>query len=150
MAIVSIVAMALALTFPTAALADTTTFLRAGDQLNSCNTLTSPNGRYILELGCDGNLKLIEDQQRELWASNTSGIGAATLEMQRDGNLTLYAEGHIAKWETSTSGNTDAALGLQDDGNLVVIAAGNHQFGQRTPTKSRQAHQRRKLGRQPR
>jgi hypothetical protein len=115
----------LSLAFPSAALADTTIFLRAGSQLDSCNTMASPNGRYILQLACDGNLRLIEDQQNELWSSGTSGIGAATLEMQRDGNLVLYAEGHVAKWASGTAGNADAALGLQDDGNLVVIASGN-------------------------
>jgi hypothetical protein len=102
-----------------------TTFLRAGDRIDSCQEVASPSGRYLLQLGCDGNLKLIEDQQTELWDSETSGIGAATLEMQHDGNLVLYSEGHVARWETGTAGNAEAALGIQDDGNMVVIATGN-------------------------
>src|SRR4051794_5955188 len=88
-AIVTVLVSLLALVaVPTAATAaETTTFLQAGSRIDSCNSMTSPNGRYLLQLGCDGGLALVEDLQQTLWSTATNGIGDATLEMQADGNL---------------------------------------------------------------
>jgi hypothetical protein len=104
-----------------------TTFFGPGSQLDPCQTLSSPNGDYQLNMQCDGNLTLnLLPENRQVWASGTGGMEGSVLQMQGDGNAVVYSPGHIAQWESHTAGNPGSTLAIQDDGNLVVVAPGNH------------------------
>jgi hypothetical protein len=101
------------------------TFLTGGGRLNSCQSLSSPNGQFVLSMQCDGNLVLIAPGNRPIWPSNTNRWPGSDLEMQGDGNAVVYSTGHIARWASGTSGHPGSVLAVQDDGNLVVVGPGN-------------------------
>jgi hypothetical protein len=99
--------------------------LRANARLLDGQSLVSPGRRYRLVFQGDGNLVLYDDQeQRPLWASNTSASGAGQAIMQGDGNLVVYDDAGRDRWASGTAGTADAYLQLQDDGNLVVYGPG--------------------------
>ncbi|GLZ51710.1 CAP domain-containing protein [Actinomycetospora sp. NBRC 106378] len=101
------------------------TVLGAGGQINTCASISSPNGQAVLRMQCDGNLVLVFPGNRPVWSSGTGGQPDAVARMQGDGNFVVYSRGNVPRWSTSTGGNNGAVLVLQDDGNLVVVAPGN-------------------------
>ena len=124
--------------------------LGSGESLSAGDHLTSPNGRYRMELRLNGNLVLIDTSppahhavlSRDdwplalgrpdpvplplaIWESGTDGVTSASLMMLPDGNLVL-AEAHpealMPVWQTRSSGLGSAHLHVSDDGNLMVRA----------------------------
>jgi hypothetical protein len=82
-------------------------------------TLTSPDGRYKLQMQSDGNLVIYEGSTI-IWTINKSGTNAR-LEMQGDGNLVVYAdEGVLWASDSSGVGVGPYELRLQSDRNLVI------------------------------
>lgn len=83
------------------------------------NTLTSPDGRYKLQMQGDGNLVIYEGST-VIWAINKSGTNAR-LEMQGDGNLVVYADQGVL-WASGSNGVGVGPyeLRLQSDRNLVI------------------------------
>src|SRR5579871_6166275 len=63
--------------------------LHAGQALGPGQRLTSPNGRYALDMLTDGNLILHRGNQ-VLWCSNTRGTEGGTCIVGRDGNVGVY------------------------------------------------------------
>jgi Mannosyl-glycoprotein endo-beta-N-acetylglucosaminidase len=102
------------------------TVLAGGGQLDSCHSLSSPNGQFVLSMQCDGNLVLIAPGNHPIWASNTSQFAGSILQMQGDGNAVVYGTGHVARWASGTSGHPGSVFAVQDDGNVVIIGPGNH------------------------
>lgn len=81
---------------------------------------------YTLILQGDGNLVVLDNSGRAIWATNTAGSGADRLIMQSDGNLVLYRRNTTAVWATNTrkpAGGV-ARLTLQNDGSLLVTHGG--------------------------
>jgi hypothetical protein len=118
--------------------------LIAGEKLTAGQRITSPNGRYFLTVGGDGNAVVYDENDRQaqrpsdgstyiadrtaLWDVRS---GAATwfplqagslLTMQADGNLVYSASGRVL-WHTRTSNNPGSRLVMQNDGNLALYAA---------------------------
>jgi hypothetical protein len=100
--------------------------LLSGGQLDSCDSLSSPNGRFVLSMQCDGNLVLIAPGDHPIWATNTGQFSGSVLQMQGDGNVVVYSSDHVARWASGTSGHPGSVLAVQNDGNVVVIAPGDH------------------------
>ncbi len=101
--------------------------LRQDRTLYEGETLTSPNGQYVLKLQNRGNLIMLDQRKGEtLWMSGSArraDIGATiTLVMQNDCNLVIYASGKHALWASGPTGDSRHAcrLRLQDDGNMVI------------------------------
>lgn len=86
--------------------------------LNKDELLTSPKGRFTLEMQQDGNVVLYE-RTKAIWASNTAGFGHH-LSLQNSGLFSIYDEMNVSVW-TANSLQTAQSLVVQDDGNLVII-----------------------------
>jgi methionine-rich copper-binding protein CopC len=84
-------------------------------------SLSSPNGQYVLTLQLDGNLVEYNQAGTALWASGTQGKGVTEMLMQGDGNLVLY-DGTTAVWASNTGGNPGAYLDVQNIGNVVIYS----------------------------
>jgi hypothetical protein len=98
--------------------------LNANERLLPTQSITSPNGRFILVMQADSNLVLYYIGSRAIWSSDTWRLGNAGVYaiMQGDGNLVLYLPSGIPVWATGTNApsNSRSVLVLQDDGNLVM------------------------------
>lgn len=101
--------------------------LAPGQSLQSNQSITSPNGRYMLIMQNDGNLvvyKTPASVANAIWASNTAGSGGKQVIMQMDGNLVVYKGNGTspadAVWASNTVGPNNSLLLMQDDGNLVI------------------------------
>lgn len=100
--------------------------LASGRTLVAGQSLTSPDGRFHLNVQADGNVVERTPAGRALWTSKTSGNGGASLLMRSDGVLLLQAANAHVIWSTPTSGVKGATATLGSDGNLVVAGtAGN-------------------------
>jgi hypothetical protein len=119
---------------PASASPNSSAFFDAGSQLDPCTSISSPSGRFVLQMQCDGNLVLRYPGNLPHWASDTAGGPGSVLQMQNDGNAVVYSAGHVARWATGTAGHPGARLALQDDGNLVVVAKGNIPIWASEPT----------------
>jgi hypothetical protein len=103
------------------------TYLDAGQELGACQSVSSPNHAYQLQLQADGNLVVMAPGARRLWSTETGSAYGPTsrLVMQGDGNLVLYRSelgSDIVAWSSRTDGHPGARLGLQNDGNVIVEA----------------------------
>jgi LysM repeat protein len=96
--------------------------LSSGSSLKPGDAITSPNGRYRLELETSGDL-VLSGPTGTAWHSGTAGQAVETADMQADGNFVLYGPGHTVVWRTDTADKPGAHLVLQDDRNIVVYAA---------------------------
>jgi hypothetical protein len=95
--------------------------LRDGESLIRGQHITSPDGRFTLEVQAqDGNLVLYEYGKRPLWASGVYDVdawvsltvGALSMRDQRNG---------VVGWGTNPANDgSPSTLVLQDDGNLVL------------------------------
>jgi hypothetical protein len=92
--------------------------------LHAGESLTSPNGRFILAMQPDGNL--VEYQgpccSVVLWHTHTDHHPGARLEMQGVGNAVVYSPSNSPLWYSGTSGQAGSHLDLQDDANLVIYS----------------------------
>ena len=96
--------------------------LSSGSSLKPGDVVTSPNGRYRLELETTGDL-VLSGPSGAAWKTGTWGQAVETAEMQTDGNFVLYGPGRVVVWRTDTADRPGAHLVLQDDRNLVLYAA---------------------------
>ena len=96
--------------------------LDLGGYLRANEWLRSPNGRFGVVVGEDGNLVLYE-QATPVWASGTDGRPGAYAQMQADGNLVVVDPDGVALWATGTVGNPGAWATVTDEGRLVVYDA---------------------------
>ena len=58
--------------------------------LNPGQSITSPNGQFVLTFQTDGNLVEYDAAGQPLWASGTPNEGAVEAVFQTDGNLVVY------------------------------------------------------------
>ena len=95
--------------------------LDTGAALVRGSRLTSPSGRFRLDMQQIGDLVLIRtDDNKRIWRADT-WLAGDTAIMQRDGNFVVYTEGK-ALWASNTNGRGFNYLKLQDDGNLVIYS----------------------------
>jgi hypothetical protein len=88
-------------------------------------SITSPNGQFVLTFQTDGNLVEYSPAGQPLWASGTTNEGAVEAVFQTDGNLVVYGTPNFdgserPLWASGTGGNPGATLQVQDDGNVVI------------------------------
>jgi hypothetical protein len=93
--------------------------LTAGHRLTPNHRIESPNGEFHLIQQYDGNLVLYDKTYKPLWQSDTTSHPGAVAEMQEDGNLVVQDRSGPL-WSSGTVGNPDARLVLGDDGRLVI------------------------------
>lgn len=93
--------------------------LFAGDTLFPGRCLNSPNYRYTLCLGINGELTTRNDTSgAQLWTNGIIPVNAGSLDMQTDGDLVVKGD-ELALWSTGTSG-VNLFTAIQNDGNFVV------------------------------
>jgi outer membrane protein assembly factor BamB len=97
-----------------------TGYLSSGQELTAGQSITSPKGKFTLDMQSDGNLVEYDASNNPVWASGTSGNPGAYAVMQGDGNLVVYSSSNAPLFATGTNGNPGAYLVLGDDGELVV------------------------------
>jgi hypothetical protein len=95
--------------------------LRQNGILLPGESLSSPNGQYVLTLQTDGNLVEYNAAGTPRWASGTAGKTVTEAIMQGDGNLVLY-DGSTPVWASNTAGHPGAFLSLGNDGSIVIAA----------------------------
>ena len=116
--------------------------LPEGSIMNSGSGLTSKNGKYRLDFGLDGTLKVIQlatDETNAIVTDNdsikvstkwNSGIKPvsydSTLELT-DGNLSVLDDKGQSRWDTKTkgAGGESSKLKMRDDGILAIYAFDN-------------------------
>lgn len=105
--------------------------LAVGGSLQKNESLTTKNGKFRLINQDDGNFVLYdkENNNRVLWASNTSGSGACRITMQADGKLVMTAESsNQVKWSNGKSATPGTAgttsFILKENGNAVIMQNG--------------------------
>ena len=116
--------------------------LPEGSIMNSGSGLTSKNGKYRLDFGLDGTLKVIQlatDETNAIVTDNdsikvstkwNSGIKPVTydsvLELT-DGNLSVLDEKGQSRWDTKTkdTGGNSSKLKMRDDGILAIYGVDN-------------------------
>ncbi|AKB45421.1 hypothetical protein MSVAZ_3152 [Methanosarcina vacuolata Z-761] len=96
--------------------------LLSKQQLKQRDQLVSKNHFLKLNMQADGNAVLYRtDNNKALWASNTSMKPVNRIVMKEDGNLKACDPADNVYWESGTQGCPDSKLVLQDDGNLVIL-----------------------------
>jgi hypothetical protein len=93
--------------------------LRPGERLSSGQYLVSGNDRYVALLQNDGNLVVIAEGNRPIWATGTAASEPVLIN-QEDGNVVLVAKGNRPVWASGTDGHPGTRLVMQSDGNLVA------------------------------
>lgn len=103
------------------------TQLAVGEVLNPDETITSPNGRYVLYLHANGNMIETAEKKRTIWDSGSGGDYRAKLIMQDDGNLVISDANSKSRWHSGSfgKGNRSSIFKIQNDGNAVVVSDGN-------------------------
>lgn len=99
--------------------------LLPGELMLPDQSITSPDGRFMLIYQTDGHLVIYRASggnpfAEATWASGIYGFTPGVCVMQRDGNLVVYDADLVARWASGTDGDPDIALRLQVDGNLVL------------------------------
>ncbi|MFD4245809.1 FG-GAP-like repeat-containing protein [Streptomyces sp. NPDC058525] len=90
----------------------------AGTTLASGQEFSSGNGKLVMQ--SDGNLVLLNKDNKALWATRTNKHPGATARMQTDGNFVVYAaDGKTALWSSKTNIAGSYAM-LQPRGALVL------------------------------
>ena len=91
-----------------------------GESLEKDEWLVNRNDKYMILMTNDGNLIVLDinNQNRVLWESNTSGRGEG-LVFESDGNLVIRNSKEDVIWETKTSGRGEF-MQIDDDGFLVI------------------------------
>ena len=94
--------------------------LMPGQELLLSDELVSKEQRFRFRLQDDGNLVVLDEQGKALWASGTNNKKVEKCAMQKDGNLVRYRRDQTPASVSNTPGNSGSYLVVQDDGNVVV------------------------------
>lgn len=125
-------------------LSNATSVLPSGWSLNPGQTITSPNGQYVLIMQGDGNLVYYRKADSAVrWHTGAWGAPGSYLIMQSDGNAATYftqpvtppkkgdpilykpiTNPIITTWYSATTGNPGAHMEAKDNGDLVVALNG--------------------------
>lgn len=105
---------------PSALAADAGDRLYADEYLDVGDTLTSPNGSYILLVQSDGNVVIYSRAWQPVWSTGTSGTDNWLLFDAYDG-LEVYSSTDQLLWRAGPPNMYMTHVGLQDDGNLVMF-----------------------------
>ncbi|MEV4263545.1 hypothetical protein [Kribbella sp. NPDC049584] len=106
--------------------------MQPGQALYPGDTLTSPNGKYVLSYQGDGNLVLWGPGNAVIWSSQTGGQlpGVCTFDTSADplsplntGRLVIYGPGMAEQWVRPEQYPriTPDRLVVQDDGNVLLL-----------------------------
>mmetsp|Transcript_43062 Transcript_43062/g.104190 ORF Transcript_43062/g.104190 Transcript_43062/m.104190 type:complete len:859 (+) Transcript_43062:349-2925(+) len=95
------------------------TALPSGQDLRKGEFRQSPEGRYVVGLDQDGQLKVLDSGRNEVWSSGVSG-GEACF-MQGDGNLVVRDAASVAIWTSGTGRSPGARLTIDDGGKASLM-----------------------------
>ena len=118
----------------------TTDTMQEGDTLKPGYGLTSKNGKYRLDFGLDGTLKIIQVSTDETntiamdtdsikvttsWDSGVTSTKTVTVLDFREGNLSVLDDAGNVRWDTKTkgAGGSGSKLVMGDNGVLTIYAA---------------------------
>jgi hypothetical protein len=103
--------------------------LEAPSHLDPMQNLSSPNGRYRLRLGGDGNLVIYDEHAgRPIWATHTAGCGGdngARAALQNNGRLVVATKAGHACWANYPGYHGNAKVTLGNDGVLAESSFGH-------------------------
>ena len=99
--------------------------LNPGQEITSGTQITSPDGKFVLQMQSDGNLVIRAPGNIPFGDTHTAGDNGAIAVMQTDGNFVLRAPGNIPVWASGTDGHPGTVLQVQDDGGVVLYAPGH-------------------------
>lgn len=103
--------------------ANAATVVRAGQTIQSGQSVVSPSGRFSLVMQTDGNL-VLKDGGTPYWSSGTAGYYGARATLQTDGNFVIYY-GSTPVWYTSTNLTTTdgkyTTLIVANDGHIQIV-----------------------------
>jgi hypothetical protein len=87
-------------------------------------SVSSPNGQFVLILESGGDLVEFGPSGDKVWDSGTDGKPVIEAILQTDGNLVLYGPNIYGYanpvWASNTPSNEGDVLKVQDDGNIVL------------------------------
>lgn|GEM_PF-515130 len=94
--------------------------LKVGTTLCPLDTMTSPHGKYHLNVQQDGNLAIYDANNALQWTSGTNASNPIRATLQKDGNFVIYDGTNAQIWSTGiTNSPSGSWVFMQDDGNLV-------------------------------
>ena len=88
-------------------------------------TIYSDNKNYYALLQQDGNFVVYDNNDKPLWASNTTGKNSQTVIMQSDGNFCIYPITSNSVWCTMTNGKGGKFVSMDNDGVLRMYDSQN-------------------------
>jgi hypothetical protein len=94
-----------------------------GALLRAGQSLTSPNGAYVLTMETNGNLEQKDLAGQVMWMSGTTNRGSY-LDMQADGNFVVYSASNQAVFASNTPGVAGAYFVLADDSAALYSPSG--------------------------
>ncbi len=102
-----------------------------GERLLPDQSLTSPDGRFMLIHQTDGHLVVYRTADNNpfaevVWASGAFGHEPGLCVMQPDGNLVVYDAALQPRWASGTHGQPGLHLRLQIDGRVVLQDSAGH------------------------
>lgn len=95
--------------------------LQPNDELLPGQTIIAPGGRYELQMGTDGFLRMI-DSSGAVWTSGGAPAGSYAV-MEGNGNLQIRSTGGNVDWSTKTYSSADAnsTVELTSEGDVEVV-----------------------------
>ncbi|WP_448629124.1 D-alanyl-D-alanine carboxypeptidase family protein [Cellulomonas soli] len=94
--------------------------LTAPGQLVPGVGLSSPDGRFTLDVLTVGDVELRGPDGALVWSTGTT-VPGSVLVLQADGNLVVQERDGSRRWRTRTAQTDGAALVLRDDGALLLV-----------------------------
>ncbi|MGN8246149.1 D-alanyl-D-alanine carboxypeptidase family protein [Cellulomonas soli] len=94
--------------------------LTAPAQLAPGAGLSSPDGRFTLDVLAEGDVRLHGPDGAVVWSTGTA-VPGSVLVLQDDGNLVVREPDGARRWRTRTAQTPGAALVLRDDGALLLV-----------------------------
>src|SRR5579875_980835 len=96
--------------------------LQPGDELLPGQTILAPGTDYMLQMGSDGYLRLI-DSAGTVWTSTSGGPSGSYGILYSDGDLEVRSAGGTREWYTGTDAAADAnsVAELTSDGEVELV-----------------------------
>jgi hypothetical protein len=143
--LIAALATAALLALPGTALGDSGV-LKSSSSLIRGESLENSTHQFRLEVGDNGNVQLVNQSKRVLWATHTrSQTDHVALTLYFDGNLVLNERvgrnQYATLWQSHTGGHRDVHLAVQDDGNMVIYAQGHPIWASHTVYDTLEAHE---------
>ncbi len=101
--------------------------LGLGEPLTSGESVSSPDGRYLLTMRKGGGLALCDTEKRvQRWVTNTENHPGAQAALKPDGNFVVVSRDADVLWATDTDNTEAEAVTVENDGRVVLHAKNDH------------------------